>query len=173
MPFTPFHLGPALVIGLPLKKYMHAPTFILANVILDVEPFLVLSFGLNYPLHGYLHTFILALLIGIAFGYVMVFLEKYLHPLYRGLLLEGNQTTSFNQFIIASILGTELHVLFDSPLYWDIQPFYPITMNPLYNPNLSLAIYSLCIWLGIIGITIYAAIAISAYIKGRNKIGKN
>lgn len=42
MPFTLYHLGPSLGLGLPLRKYVHAPTFILANVIVDVEPFLVL-----------------------------------------------------------------------------------------------------------------------------------
>ena len=64
MPFTPFHLGPALGLGLPLRRYMHVPTFIVASVILDVEPFLVLQFGLNYPLHGYLHTFLASLFVG-------------------------------------------------------------------------------------------------------------
>jgi len=48
MPFTPFHLGPALTIGLPLRRFIHAPTFIVANVIVDVEPFLVMVLGLNY-----------------------------------------------------------------------------------------------------------------------------
>jgi len=51
MPFTPFHLGPALGLGLPLRRYVYVPTFILANVIVDVEPFLVLFLGLRYPLH--------------------------------------------------------------------------------------------------------------------------
>ena len=80
MPFTPFHFGPALFLGLPLRKFMHVPTFILANVILDVEPFLILFYGLSYPLHGYSHTFLLAIVVGIALGYAMFPLEKTLHP---------------------------------------------------------------------------------------------
>ena len=63
MPFTMFHLGPALAIGLPLRN-VHVPTFIVANVILDVEPLLVIFFGLNYPLHGYMHTLLLAFMVG-------------------------------------------------------------------------------------------------------------
>jgi len=166
MPFTPYHLGPALVLGLPLRKYVHAPTFILANVIVDVEPFLVLFFGLRYPLHGYLHTFISAFFLGLALGYAMFILEKILHPLYKTLLLESDKTLNSKSFIAAGISGTMLHVLFDSPLYTDIRPFYPLTTNPLFNPALSLEVYSVCVWMGILGIIYYVGLlAFLAYKK--------
>ena len=42
MPFTPFHLGPALGFGLPLRNYLHVPTFLVASILVDVEPFVVL-----------------------------------------------------------------------------------------------------------------------------------
>lgn len=61
MPFTPFHLGPALCLGSPLREYIHAPTLILANVVLDIEPLIMLITGLSYPLYGYLHTHLLPL----------------------------------------------------------------------------------------------------------------
>jgi len=155
MPFTPFHLGPALFFAIPLRKYIHAPTFILANVLLDVEPLLVLTMGLNYPLHGYLHTFAAAIIIGAAFGFVMFFLERIMHPLYRTLLLEPEPVFKKSQFIIAGVFGTMLHVLFDSPLYGDIKPFYPLNVNPLYGSASSLEIYLICVWLGILGVIFY------------------
>lgn len=161
MPFTPFHLGPALCLGLPLRKYMHTPTFILANVILDVEPFLVIILGLEYPLHGYFHTFLLAFFVGLALGYTMLLLEGYLYPLYKMLLLETDSKTSLKQFLIPGVLGTMLHVLLDSPLYSDIHPLYPLTSNPLYNPALSMEVYSLCIWTGVIGAAIYVALLVN------------
>jgi membrane-bound metal-dependent hydrolase YbcI (DUF457 family) len=160
MPFTPFHFGPALGFGLPLKKYVHTPTFILANVILDVEPFLVLFYGLNYPLHGYLHTFLLAFFVGLALGYAMFLLEKIFHPLYKLSLLESDNTLSLKSFLAAGVLGTALHVLLDSPLYGEMRPFYPLTTNPLYNPVSSLEIYSLCVWIGIFGIAYYVALLV-------------
>jgi hypothetical protein len=160
MPFTPFHLGPALCLGLPLRKYMHAPTFIVANVILDIEPFLVLIFGLEYPLHGYFHTFLLAFFVGLALGYVMLLLERYLYPLYKALLLETDSRTRLKPFVLAGALGTMLHVLLDSPLYSDILPFYPLTANPLYNPALSSEVYSLCVWMGILGAVIYVGLLV-------------
>ena len=166
MPFTPFHLGPALGLGLPLRKYVHAPTFILANVIVDVEPFLVLFLGLGYPLHGYSHTFFLAFFVGLALGYAMFLLEKVLHPLYKAFLLETGNDLSLKSFMFAGILGTTLHVLLDSPLYDDIRPFYPPAANPLYNPALSSQVYSVCVWMGILGLIYYAVLlALLAYRK--------
>ena len=155
MPFTPFHLGPALGFGLPLRKYLHVPTFLVANILVDVEPFLVLSLGLDYPLHGYLHTFIVAFILGLALGYAMLLLERILRPLYTTLLLESNAIPKLNSFIVAGVLGTMLHVLLDSPLYDDIRPFYPLSANPLYHSASSLEVYSFCVWAGILGIVFY------------------
>jgi len=155
MPFTPFHLGPGLGLGLPLRKHLHAPTFILANVIVDVEPLLVFLFGLRYPLHGYLHTFLLALPMGLAFGCVMHLLERFLNPLYKMFLLEADDNLSLRPFIIAGVFGRGLHILLDAPLYDDIKPLYPIATNPFYNPSLTPEIYSLCVWMGALGITYY------------------
>lgn len=160
MPFTPFHFGPALGFGLPLRKYIHVPTFILANVILDVEPFLVLYYGLNYPLHGYLHTLVIAFFVGLSLGYVAFIFERLLRPIYRMLILESSDNMNLKSFVLAGVLGTMLHVLLDSPLYTDVRPFFPLTVNPLYNPSLSLEIYILCFWMGVFGIIWYVALLV-------------
>jgi Flp pilus assembly protein protease CpaA len=170
LPFTPYHLGPALAIGLPLRKYIHAPTFILANVIVDVEGLLVLVLGLNYPLHGYLHTFLLASLFGVALAVVMFFLERFLQPVYKAFLLETDNKPRLSAFVVAGVLGTVLHVLFDAPLYTDIQPFYPLTTaNPLLNTVSSANVYAATIWLGVLGIVFYVGLLVfHAY----GKVGK-
>ena len=159
MPFTPLHLGPALAIGLPLRKYIHAPTFILASVLVDVEPLLVLVLGLDYPLHGYLHTFIGALALGIVLGYSMYLLDGVLNPLWRKLLLVTTPRLSSKAFITAGASGTLLHVFMDSPLYSDIKPLYPAITNPLYNPALTPAIYHACVLMGLLGFTYYLLLA--------------
>jgi membrane-bound metal-dependent hydrolase YbcI (DUF457 family) len=153
-------LGPALGIGLPLRKWLHVPTFMLANVILDVEPFLVLLYGLNYPLHGYLHTFLLSFVLGLLLGYAAFILERFVQPIYKLLLLESSSNLNLKSFLLSGALGTGLHVLLDSPLYAEIQPFYPLTTNPLYNPALDTEVYSLCVWLGIFGIIWYVSLLI-------------
>ncbi len=165
MPFTPFHFGPALGLGLPLRRYLHVPTFLVASVIVDVEPLLVLVLGLSYPLHGYLHTFLFASLTGLVLGYVMFSLDGFLSPVFRALRLvaEGGQDRS--AFMVTGVLGAAFHVLLDSPLYGDIRPFYPFTQNPFYNPGLSMEVYSFCVWTGIVGVVYFVGLLIYPFVK--------
>ncbi|MCW4029656.1 MAG: DUF4184 family protein [Candidatus Bathyarchaeota archaeon] len=165
MPFTPFHLGPALAVGLPLRRYLHAPTFIVANVILDVEPFLVLVLGLPYPLHGYLHSLLLASAVGLALGAVMFWIEKPLQPFYQKIQLETRKPLKLRSFLLAGVLGAWLHVLLDAFLYSEMEPFYPWTANPMLQAGIgSPEEYLLCVYLGIFGVAYWAAlIAYSSY----------
>ncbi len=155
MPFTPFHFGPALGFGLPLRKYLHVPTFLVANVIVDIEPLLVLVLGLNYPLHGYLHTFVFASLTGLALGYVMFSIDRFLFPTYKVFRLVSEVNQNIRTFMVTGVLGALFHVLLDSPLYRDIKPLYPFAHNPFYNPTLTSDVYTFCVWMGVIGIIYY------------------
>jgi hypothetical protein len=167
VPFTPFHLGPALGFGLPLRKYLHVPTFLVANVIVDVEPLAVLVLGLSYPLHGYFHTFLFASLTGLALGYVMFSFGRFLQPVYKALKLVVANSQSLKPHLVSGVLGTMFHVLLDSPLYTDIKPLYPFTVNPFYNPNLSPEVYSFCVWMGILGIIYYTGLLIYPMFRKR------
>ncbi len=170
MPFTPFHLGPALAFGLPLRRYLHAPTFVLANIILDIEPFLVLIYRFNYPLHGYLHTFLLASLVGALLGCAIFVLERFLQPVYKAfLLVPKNSSFKLKTFLFSGAFGAMLHVMFDLTLYSEIQPFFPITGNPLHNllQTSQTNVYALCIWLGIFGATYYVGLLVLAAYKSR------
>jgi len=167
MPFTPFHLGPALAVGLPLRNRFHLPTFIVGSVILDIEPLAVLVLGLMYPLHGYLHTFMGAIGVGLLLGYAMYVLEGLLKPLWRKLVLVPTASFKPKRFLVAGLTGTVLHVLMDSPLYYDIKPLYPIPVNPFYNPGLAGPVYGVCIVTGLIGLTYYSYIILRALISRR------
>jgi membrane-bound metal-dependent hydrolase YbcI (DUF457 family) len=141
------------------------PTFIVASVIVDVEPLLVLVLGLRYPLHGYLHTFLFASLTGLALGYVMFSLDGFLHPVYRALRLVAGGGQNRSAFMFTGILGTAFHVLLDSPLYGDIRPFYPFTQNPIHNPGLSSGVYSFCVWIGVLGMIWYLGLFVYPFVK--------
>lgn len=155
MPFTLFHFGPALFFGVPLRAYLHLPTFLAASVLIDIEPIIVIVLGLNYPLHGFLHTFLFASLAGLFLGFVMFALEGVFHPLFSALLLVDGKKLKMNVFMITGWLGTMLHVLLDSPMYYDIRPFYPMMINPLYNPDVSANIYIITFSMGLIGVIYY------------------
>jgi hypothetical protein len=88
MPFTPFHLGPALLLGLLLLRFIDFPTFLIANVIVDVEPLLVLVFGLDYPLHGFFHSFLGGAIVALVLTLVINRIRETVSPLLAFFRLE-------------------------------------------------------------------------------------
>ena len=68
MPFTPYHFGAHACASLPFRHQLDVPVFIAANVVIDLEPLLVLGLHLDYPVHGYAHTLLFGGAIGLGFG---------------------------------------------------------------------------------------------------------
>ena len=155
MPFTPFHLGPALFFGLLLFRYIHFPTFIMANIIVDLEPFFILILGLDYPLHGFFHSFVGGSLIAIGLAFCLSKLNTYIQ--YPARTIKLSQDLSLISILMASFFGIYLHILFDSTLYSDIKPFYPSDLNPFLNNGIlsGIDVYILCIILFIMGFLLY------------------
>lgn len=164
MPFTPLHLGPGVLLGLPLRNLLHVPTLLLASVILDLEPLFVFVFGLNYPLHGYFHTFLIAIPTGSVLGYLMHSIDPHLKELYRSLKLV-DRDLGLKSFILSGILGASMHVAFDSPLYSDIRPFWPLASNPMYEPSQFIPISDFCIASAALGLIYYIFLSISGALK--------
>jgi len=128
---------------------------------LDVEGFLVLTLGLNYPLHGYLHTFLSAIAVGLLLGFVMFKLEKPMQPFYRKIKLETDKPLKLVSFLLAGVFGAALHIFFDAFLYPEMMPFFPLTANPFLSAGLSMPqVYNACVILGVIGLLYYAATVI-------------
>ena len=138
MPFTPFHLGPALMLGVTFG-YLDLLTFLLANVIVDFEPFFVLVFDLNlhygYPLHGFFHTFFGGSIVALILAEVMVMLYS-----------RAGKATCRKKLMITALAGVYLHIILDSFLYTDIRPFFPSNTNPLYGVFSSYEVYGFCIY---------------------------
>lgn len=123
MPFTPFHLGPALLLGLLFA--LNLPVLLVASVILDIEPFYSMFINDLGYLHGPFHTYLAATFIGIGLA-----------------LASGKFGIPFKKAIYASLMGVYSHIFLDSFLYQDIKPFYPFQANPFYMVISSIDIYS-------------------------------
>ncbi|MBF0484325.1 MAG: hydrolase [Candidatus Omnitrophica bacterium] len=153
MPFTPFHFGAHTLVALSFKKQVDIPAFILANVVIDVEPLLVMLFNFDYPLHGYAHTLLGASIIGLLWGIVAYMFRAPLGKMMNFLGLPAS--SSLIMSLLSGLLGGCLHVLFDAPIYTDIRPFYPLNINPLYGIISISQIYLLCKILFIPAIVVY------------------
>ena len=146
MPFTPYHFGPGLFVGLLFLGFIDFPTFLVASVIVDVEPFLVLALNLNYPLHGFFHSLLGGTLLALPLALVMYRIRDKFSPLLSFFKLE--QKVSFKRVLAAALSGIYIHILLDSRGYTDIQPFYPSNYNPLLTTGIfaGLDAYIFCIW---------------------------
>lgn len=126
--------------------------------------------GLRFPLHGYLHTLALALVVGLVLGVVMFKLEGFMSPFYRKVRLETDKPPKVWSFLSAAVFGSVLHVLFDAFLYSEMEPFFPLAVNPLLDLNLSMSqVYMFCVYLGILGIVFYLCLLVYSLHKKRAK----
>jgi len=129
MPFTPFHLGPGLVLGLLLFSWLHLPTFLMANMIPDIEPFYVILSG-GGAHHGFFHSFAGAGILAVLLGAAMLLLDPWVKRAAKPLGLEQKATK--RSVFAAAFFGVFLHVAIDSILYTDMHPFWPADANPFF-----------------------------------------
>ena len=150
MPFTPFHLGPAILMYSLLRGRFELIVTILSNIIIDVEPFLVILLRLNMPLHGPIHSFLGATLLAVLTSGLANYLLPYL---YRFIRLK--YTYRYSQLLVASLTGTYCHILLDAPLYSEMKPFYPLSGNPLLYIIEPGYIYGGCIFSFLVGFAVW------------------
>jgi len=143
MPFTPFHFGFHAALAFWFRRWLDLPVFILTNIVIDIEPLLVMVFGLDYPLHGHCHTFLIGGMVGALYAVLAYFLRRWTG---KGMALLGlDYTTTFVKIFFSAILGVFFHVLFDAILYRDIRPFWPWDKNPLLELLPLPAVYGICL----------------------------
>jgi len=155
MPLTPFHLGPALLLGLIFFSFLDFPTFLVANVIVDIEPVLVIFLDLDYPLHGFFHSFLGGTLVALLLAFVMNKIRGKFSALLRFFRLE--QKHSFKSILLASLSGVYIHILLDSRMHTDIRPFYPLDFNPFLSSSAlpGLWVHMLCVWCFVGAVVVY------------------
>ncbi len=142
MPFTLFHLGPALLLGEVFRRKADLISILLGSVVIDIRAAWCMFTGCR-PLHGPLHTFAGATLIALLLAW-MVF--SYRAQLQRATgRTRIRQAPSFMPMLAGSLIGTWSHVLLDSFLYMDIMPLWPLTANPLFRTLDPGTVYMLCI----------------------------
>lgn len=153
MPFTPFHLGPALLIGLLLFSYVDFASIMISSVIVDVEPLSILVFRLQMPLHGFFHTYLGGTILAIFTAVAIYLLRGWLNKILARFRIQQN--SSFRRILYTSLFGVYFHIFLDSFLYGEMNPFYPLTGNPFLRAISSVAVYEFCTVSFIVGFILY------------------
>ena len=155
MPFTPFHLGPALLLGAVLGRRLDLPTLLVSSTIVDVRAALVVFGPLDGPVHGILTTFaggtgVALLVAGAATG-----LPQPLRSALDRVRFAREPSTS--SVAAAALVGAYSHVVLDSMLYTDARPLFPVRWNPfLLDGARFVSVYAGCVIAGVLGVAIFA-----------------
>jgi membrane-bound metal-dependent hydrolase YbcI (DUF457 family) len=158
MPFTPYHFGPSGFLGLAFRKWLDIPVFVLANVVVDLEPLAVLVFRLNYPLHGLCHTFLIGTAVGLAWALIAYQARGILARLMQ--LFALPYKTSLAKMIVSAVLGVWFHIFLDSICWYDVKPFWPLQANPFLDLVTVRTVYIVCTLSFLPAIILYVAIAV-------------
>jgi hypothetical protein len=158
MPFTPFHLGPGALFKAALGRHFSFLVFGFVQVLIDLEA-LIKLFRREAELHGFPHTYLGAGLIAVLGAVIGKPLGQLCLNAWR-----TNPSTPFLNWLrgpprlswlaawCGAILGASSHVLFDSIMHHDVQPFAPLMPgNGMYRLISVPALHQTCIGLGLIG----------------------
>lgn len=158
MPVTPFHFGPATVLKAATPRYFSFVAFGLTQLVIDTEPLFYMAQG-AWPIHRFFHTYLGATVVAL----LIVFVGK---PLCEWILRLWNSRLSTSQRIWLGVdprislagavtggfFGGYSHVLLDSIMHSDMQPFAPFSnKNGLLYIISTEHLYILCTTFGIVG----------------------
>lgn len=159
MPFTPFHIGPGILIKSLLKGSFSLMVFGWTQIVIDIQPLIVLITGKG-NLHGFTHTYVGATLIAI----LAALSGKYLSELGLKMLriTENDASISITWWVVllSAFIGSFSHVLLDSIMHADVEPFFPFTLDNQFLGIISMSmLHIFCLYSGLIGAAIYFAVS--------------
>jgi hypothetical protein len=158
MPFTPFHMGPGLLIKSVLLRHFSLMVFGFSQVAMDIETLIRILRG-DAILHGFTHTYLGATVIAlISFLIGRPICQWFLNlresdpnfPFVEWLF--EPRVISKSSAIVGAGVGTYSHVLLDSVMHFDVRPFAPwIETNPLIEVISVRMLHLVCITSGMLG----------------------
>ena len=120
LPLTPFHLGPALLLGVLLSPWLDLPALLAGSVVVDVRAALVVFGPLGPPVHGALTTFAGGTVVALAVaGGVLALPASVEEGLEYGRLAD---TGSKEPVRAGAVAGVYSHAVLDPMLYADARP---------------------------------------------------
>ncbi|MCW8963569.1 MAG: metal-dependent hydrolase [Gammaproteobacteria bacterium] len=158
MPFTPLHMGPGLIIKALLQGSFSLMVFGWAQILMDIQPLFVIITG-EGQLHGFSHTYLGATLLTLLaalsgkhlseFGLIVLGIARKTQPI----------RITWGITFISAFIGTWSHVILDSIMHSDVQPFYPFWLsNELWGLLSIDALNKLCVYSGLAGAIVYYSV---------------
>lgn len=162
MPFTPFHMGPGLLIKSLLGGAFSLMIFGWSQILMDIQPLLVMITGEGH-LHGFSHTFIgstgiavIAVVTGVPLANWFIFSKTFGFKQKDKKLLGLETNIGWMVATFSGLIGSYSHVALDAIMHSDVQPYYPVSLENSYLNFVSIeTLHSLCIYSGVAGLCIF------------------
>lgn len=157
MPFTPLHMGPGILLKALLQGCFSLMVFGWAQIVMDLQPlYVMLSDTRRFELHGFSHTYLGATLLAVLSALSGKYLSEFGLRLLRISTIAQPIKIVWSIAFFSAFLGTYSHVVLDSIMHSDIQPYYPFAAgNHLFGMIDVGQLHEFCIYSGIVGGIIY------------------
>lgn len=154
MPFTPFHMGPGMLVKAGLQGSFSLLVFGWTQILIDLQPLVAILSGRGH-VHGFTHTCLGATLIGLVGGAT----GKYAAQVALATVFEKRSTElaiPWRVALASGLVGSYSHVLLDGIMHRDLQPFAPWSEeNPLLGLLSVGVLHEVCMVCGVVGVAIY------------------
>lgn len=168
MPITPLHFGPGLAIHSASPRKISFLSFASANVVIDLEPAYYI-FTQQDPLHRFVHSYAGATL-AIALTIALAMLTLHLAALVRLPNLFSWRQLTTRQLVIGALWGGYSHIVLDSFMHADMQPFAPLSSSNALHGLISIEMLHLgCIASGAAGLGVLMVRSVRAAREMREK----
>jgi hypothetical protein len=164
VPFTPFHMGPGVVVKAVLGRHFSLMAYGVAQVAMDLEPLVRLLRGERF-VHGLSHTLAGATVIGLAALVIG-------RPICQHLLnfwtpgpaspfqfwLRGPPRLTWTAAATGAFVGTYSHIVLDAIMHVEMRPWWPLgDRNDLLGLVSMEALHLGCLAGGVAGLGALAA----------------
>lgn len=159
MPFTPYHMGPGLLLKAVLRGSFSLLVFGWTQFLMDLQPLFALTTGVG-KLHGFTHTYVGATLIAL----VAAVSGKYFGELGLAVLAgdpprDRRPTIAWWVAAVSAVVGSFSHVALDSLMHRDMAPYLPVSSaNHLLGLVTVPTLHRACLVSGIVGAVGYLAV---------------
>jgi len=162
-------MGPGILIKALLQGSFSLMVFGWAQIVMDIQPLFVLVTGEGH-LHGFSHTYIGATLLAI----LSALSGKYLSEIGLKILELSDKLNPVNiawwVAFVSAFIGTYSHVVLDSIMHDDVEPFYPLSQaNSLHGLITMGALHQFCVFSALVGAIIYYSVLYVTKRRNREK----
>jgi len=178
MPFTPFHVGPGLLIKPFIGRYFSLTVFILAQIIMDTEPLYYMLRGETF-VHRFFHTYVGATVVaGLTIVLAKPLGQQALRYWNQCFVLENERRwfgvpihIPWPAIVIGALFGTYSHVFLDSFMHADMHPLAPFSDDNPWLHGVTLGqLYGACAVSGLLGLLAFFVVRHRQLSKARRKM---